>query len=193
MIHESLAVLRRAAEAGTVTITASGPASADAVRRRETGLKPHFGTINWAAPPGYRALLAEHNAFTCRGEFGHDIVIVGDEDMVALNANIVHMPEHTDTGGDGRRLSTNHLVGFADSGAEAVWCFDVTQPDADGEYPVYLREQGEERARYVESGDWEVPADSAPDFARSHWHWQPARSRGSSGLSSVRRPLECAM
>ncbi|MFE7840823.1 SMI1/KNR4 family protein [Streptomyces sp. NPDC057474] len=175
MTHESLAVLRHAAEAGTVTITASGPASAESVHRRETGLKPHFGTIHWTAPPSYRSFLAEHNTFTCRGEFGHDIVLVGDEDMVELNSNTVHMPEHMDRG-DGRCLSTNHLVGFADSGAEAIWCFDITQPGVDGEYPVYLREQDEPRARLVDNGDWEDPDDSAPDFP-SFAAWLDAMTR----------------
>jgi GNAT superfamily N-acetyltransferase len=169
-VHESLAVLRRAAAAGSVTVTASEPASAEAVRRRETGLEPDFGTVSWTAPPSYRAFLAEHNIFACRREVGDDymeFVVVGDEDIVELNADLVHYPEHVGRG-DGRWLSTNHLVGFAlaDASSEAVWCFDVTQPDADGEYPVYYHHQDDQegRARYVESGDWEDGANSVADF-----------------------------
>ncbi|GAA3083630.1 hypothetical protein [Streptosporangium carneum] len=171
-IHESLAILHRAAEAGTVIITASEPASAEAVRDRETGLKPHFGTVDWTAPPGYRAFLAEHNTFACKrwdvSSNGYiEFVVVGDDAIVELNSDLVHMPEHVDRG-DGRWLSTNHLVGFAlaDADNEAVWCFDVTQPDADGEYPVYYHhyDDQEGHARYVEGGDWEDLANSTPDF-----------------------------
>ena len=50
-IYGSLSALHRAAEAGTVTVTASGPASADAVRDRETGLKPHFGSSSGPRRP----------------------------------------------------------------------------------------------------------------------------------------------
>ncbi|MFG3056652.1 hypothetical protein ACGFZP_37645 [Kitasatospora sp. NPDC048239] len=169
MTHQTLARLRRAAAAGTVTITASGPATVDAVRDRETGLKPHFGAVTWTAPPAYRAFLAAHDTFACRRENGHgstEFVIVGNDDIVDLNSDLVHMPEGVDRG-DGRRLSTNHLVGFAlaDASGEAVWCFDVTQPDADGEYPVYHYHQDADRGiRYLENGDWENPADTTPDF-----------------------------
>ncbi|MFF0863378.1 hypothetical protein ACFYUV_16585 [Nonomuraea sp. NPDC003560] len=171
-IHESLAILHRAAESGTVIITASEPASAEAVRNRETGLKPHFGTVDWTAPPSYRAFLAEHNTFACKrrdvssNEY-IEFVVVGDDAIVELNSDLVHMPEGVDRG-DGRWLSTNHLVGFAlaDADNEAVWCFDVTRPDADGEYPVYHHhyDDQEGRARYVEDGSWEELADSIPDF-----------------------------
>ena len=93
--------------------------------------------------------------------------MVGDDAIAELNSDSVHLPEHVDRG-DGRWLSTNHLVGFAlaDADGEAVWCFDVTRPDADGEYPVYYHhaDDQEGRARYVEGGDWEEPADSTPDF-----------------------------
>ncbi|MFF3788013.1 SMI1/KNR4 family protein [Streptomyces sp. NPDC001933] len=166
-IHESLAILRLAAEAGTVIITASEPASAEAVRGRETGLKPHFGTVDWTAPPSYRAFLAEHNAFACAREH-IEFVVVGDDAIAELNSELVHMPEHVGRGSKAPWLSTNHLVGFAlaDAASEAVWCFDVTRPDAGGEYPVYYHHQDDQkgRARYVEGGDWEDLANSTPDF-----------------------------
>ncbi|MEU2675010.1 hypothetical protein ABZ622_40620 [Streptomyces sp. NPDC007164] len=78
------------------------------------------------------------------------------------------MPEHVGRGGEAPWLSTNHLVGFAlaDAGSEAVWCFDVTHPDAGGEYPVYYHHQDDQkgRARYVEGGDWEDLTNSTPHF-----------------------------
>lgn len=171
-IHESLAVLRRAAETGTVIVTASEPASAEAVRDRETGLEPHFGTVEWMAPPSYRAFLAEHNTFACKrwdsATDGYkEFVVVGDDAIAELNSDLVHLPEHVDRG-DGRWLSTNHLVGFAlaDANSEGVWCFDVTQPGENGEYPVYYHHYDDQdgHARYVEGGDWEDGADSVPDF-----------------------------
>ncbi|MFJ9448046.1 hypothetical protein ACIRRH_40405 [Kitasatospora sp. NPDC101235] len=64
-------------------------------------------------------------------------------------------------------MATNHLVGFAlaDADSEGVWCFDVTQPDANGEYPVYYHQDDQEgRARYAEGGEWEDGTDPAPDF-----------------------------
>ncbi|MFG2000921.1 hypothetical protein ACGFNU_17420 [Spirillospora sp. NPDC048911] len=45
-----------------------------------------------------------------------------------------------------------------------MWCFDVTQPNADGEYAVYYHHQDEPRARYLEGGAWEDPGDAEPDF-----------------------------
>ncbi|GAA1165169.1 hypothetical protein F4556_006848 [Kitasatospora gansuensis] len=165
-IHESLAALRRAAEAGTVVISASGPASTEAVRARETELEPHFGTVKWTAPPSYRAFLAEHDTFACK-RWDVATVVVGADAIAELNSDLVHLPERVDRG-DGRWLSTNHLVGFAlaDEDGEGVWCFDVTQPDPNGEYPVYYHHQDDDegRARYVESGEWEDETRSAPDF-----------------------------
>ncbi|MET9662737.1 SMI1/KNR4 family protein [Streptomyces sp. NPDC006510] len=168
-VHESLAILHGAAGDGTVSVTASGPAPAEVVAKRETGLEPHVGTVNWTAPPSYRAFLASHNALTCQREvdgFWMEFDIVDDEAMVELNADLVHLPE--DVGrGDGRLLSTNHLVGFAaDGGGEAVWCFDVTRPDVDGEYPVHYHHQDAPAglARFVDGGAWEFPDEASPAF-----------------------------
>ncbi|MGY0232014.1 hypothetical protein [Longispora urticae] len=88
-----------------------------------------------------------------------------EDEISELNADLVHLPEHVDRG-DGRFLSTNHLVGFAGAGGEAVWCFDVTRPDENGEYPVYLHHQDDQegRTRFVDSGEWEFPESAGPDF-----------------------------
>src|SRR5688572_23001246 len=102
-------------------------------RRRKSGIEPHFGTMTWPPPSGYRAFLAVHNALVCRRRI-HDLdrkfVIVDDEEIVELNADLVHIPEGVSRDA-GHHLSANHLVGFAEAGHEAVCCFDVTRPDAD--------------------------------------------------------------
>jgi hypothetical protein len=165
-ISANLEALRRAADVGVLKLNGSGPSSDAACRARETGLEPHFGTVTWTVPPAYRAFLAEHNRLSCEREthdFRQEFVVVDEEEIVALNADLVHLPEQVSRD-PGRYLSTNHLVGFAEAGHEAVWCFDVTQPNADGEYPVYYHHQDEPRARYVDGGAWEDPSDAAPDF-----------------------------
>ncbi|MFC5891021.1 hypothetical protein RMN57_05275 [Kitasatospora sp. CM 4170] len=164
--RDALLDLRRAASAGLLDLDASGPASRDAVRARETLLEPHFGAVDWSVPPSYGALLAEHNRLCCRREeddLEREFVLVDEEELVDLNAELVHLPEGVGRE-PGRYLSTNHLVGFAEAGYEAVWCFDVAQPGEDGEYPVYYHHQDEPRARYLADGAWEEQADAVPDF-----------------------------
>ncbi|MFF0634934.1 SMI1/KNR4 family protein [Nocardia sp. NPDC004151] len=164
--RDALLDLRRAASAGLLDLDGSDPASSDAVQARETLLEPHFGAVAWSVPPSYRALLAEHNRLRCLREEDDrecEFVLVDEKELVELNADLVHMPEGVSRE-PGRYLSTNHLVGFAEAGYEAVWCFDVAQPGADGEYPVYYHHQDEPRARYVEDGAWEEEADAMPDF-----------------------------
>ncbi|MBG6135684.1 SMI1/KNR4 family protein [Longispora fulva] len=167
-ITAALAALRQAESDGVVEISAAPPASGGAIRARETGLEPHFGTVTWSAPPSYRAFLTLHNGLRCVrtvDDVDHEFDIAKEDELVELNEDLVHLPEHV-TRGDGRALSTNHLVGFAGAGYEAVWCFDVTRPDEAGEYPVYYHHQDDEegRTRYVDSGEWEFPESAAPDF-----------------------------
>jgi hypothetical protein len=165
-ISTALDTLRRAADVGVLHLDGTGPAAPAARHTRETGLEPHFGAVTWTVPPSYGAFLARHNRLSCRREvhgLRREFVVVDEEEMVALNADLVHMP--ADVSRDpGRYLSTNHLVGFAGAGHEAVWCFDVSAPGADGEYPVYYHHQDEPRARYVDGGDWEEAADAEPDL-----------------------------
>ncbi|MBH0780524.1 SMI1/KNR4 family protein [Nocardia bovistercoris] len=164
--RDALLDLRRAASAGLLDLDGSSPASSEAVQVRETLPAPHFGTVAWSVPPSYRALLAEHNRLCCqRGDDDRmcEFVLVDEGEFVGLNAELVHMPEGVSRE-PGRYLSTNHLVGFAEAGYEAVWCFDVSQPGEDGEYPVYYHHQDEPRARYLADGAWEEQADSVPDF-----------------------------
>lgn len=164
--RDALLELRQAASAGLLGLDGSGPASREAVRARETLLAPHFGTVAWSVPPSYRALLAEHNRLRCRREHDdreHEFVLVDEKELVELNADLVHMPEGVSRE-PGRHLSTNHLVGFAEAGYEAVWCFDVAQPGEDGEYPVYYHHQDEPRARCLADGAWDERADTVPDF-----------------------------
>ncbi|GAB0108101.1 hypothetical protein JMUB6875_71080 [Nocardia sp. JMUB6875] len=162
--RDALSKLRRAASAGLLDLDGTGPASEEAVRARETLLEPHFGSVAWSVPPSYRALLAEHNRLHCnREEPDREFVLVDEQELVGLNADLVHLPEGVERE-PGRQLSTNHLVGFAEAGYGAVWCFDVTQPDSGGEYPVYYHHQDEPRARYAADGAWEEQADAVPDF-----------------------------
>ncbi|MEU6234965.1 SMI1/KNR4 family protein [Kitasatospora sp. NPDC047058] len=164
--RDALSDLRRAASAGLLDLDGSGPASPEAVRARETLLAPHSGTVAWSVPPSYRALLAEHNRLRCRREDDdreREFVLVDEEELVGLTAELVHLPEGVSRE-PGRYLSTDHLVGFAEAGYEAVWCFDVTQPGHDGEYPVYYHHQDEPRARCLADGAWEEQADTVPDF-----------------------------
>ncbi|MER7708780.1 hypothetical protein ABTX81_38630 [Kitasatospora sp. NPDC097605] len=163
---DALPDLRRAASAGLLDLDGSAPASPDAVRARETLSAPHVGTLVWSVPPGYRALLAEHNRLSCRRETDdgeREFVLVDEAESADLNADLVHLPEGVGRE-PGRDLSTSHLVGFAEAGYEAVWCFDVTRPGADGEYPVYYHHQDEPRARHLADGSWEDRADAVPDF-----------------------------
>ncbi|MFJ3792247.1 SMI1/KNR4 family protein [Kitasatospora sp. NPDC090091] len=164
--HDALLDLRRAASAGLLDLDGAEPASRDAVRVRETLVAPHFGTVAWSVPPSYRALLAEHNRLHCRREEDdreREFVLVDEGELVELNAELVHLPEGVSRE-PGRYLSTDHLVGFAEAGYEAVWCFDVAQPGEDGEYPVYYHHQDEPRARHLADGGWEEQADAVPDF-----------------------------
>lgn len=57
-----------------------------------------------------------------------------------------------------------------------MWCFDIPQPDADGEYPVYCHAQDEPRARYAGTGEWADGVDPAPDFP-SFAAWLDAMTR----------------
>ncbi|MFE5333516.1 hypothetical protein ACFRCG_44730 [Embleya sp. NPDC056575] len=163
---DTLLDLRRAAAAGLLELDGSGPASREAVRARETLPAPHFGTVAWSVPPSYRALPAEHNRLRCLREEDDrecEFVLVDEHELLELNADLVHMPEGVDRE-PGRHLSTDHLVGFAEAGYEAVWCFDVAQPVADGEYPVYYHHQDEPRARCLADGTWDEQDDAVPDF-----------------------------
>jgi hypothetical protein len=164
--------LERAAAARGLRFADAPPATADQIERRETGLDPHFGELRWKLPPSYRALLGRANRLTCLDEDDRGIQIVSDEEMVGLNQDLVHMPEGVSRD-EGVFLTTNHLVGFAATRYEAVWCFDVSAPDADGEYPVYYHHQDEPRARILTTGEWELPEDAAPDF-RTFADWLAA-------------------
>ncbi|MFE7562196.1 hypothetical protein [Kitasatospora sp. NPDC057500] len=164
--RDALLRLRRAASAGLLELDGSVPASQEAVRARETLPAPHAGTVAWSVPPGYRALLAEHNRLSCRREEDDrecEFVLVDETELAALNAELVHLPEGV-CREPGRYLTTDHLVGFAEAGYEAVWCFDVSRPGADGEYPVYYHHQDEPRARRLADGAWDERADAVPDF-----------------------------
>lgn len=165
-VSNILAMLNESADRGVVRLVAVGPATDEAIVLRETGLQPEFGTVTWSVPPSYRALLSDHNHFACYREFdgrSQQFVLVDEEGIIDLNADLVHLPEGVSRD-PGRYLSTNHLVGFAEAGDEAAWCFDVTAADHNGEYPVYYHHQDEPRARYLVGGDWEDPADAVPDF-----------------------------
>lgn len=130
-------------------------------------VKPHFGDLSWVPPPSYCSALRAWGPFAARrhiealdADVGFELL---DPDVIAsVNEDVVHIPEGVSRH-KGIYLSTNHLVGFAEAGGEAVWCFDVTQGNG-GEYPVYYHHQDAPRARIVGSGAWEEPKNAAPDF-----------------------------
>lgn len=142
-----------------VTIERAKPITdLDAYAKR---VKPHFGKIAWKPPPSFADVLAKWGPFLAeRDEMGFELL--GKEALRETNEDLVHMPEGVSRD-DGVDLSTNHLVGFAEAGDEAVWCFDVTQGKG-GEYPVYYHHQDEPRARVLATGAWENPKDAKPDF-----------------------------
>jgi hypothetical protein len=113
----------------------------------------------WTAPPSYGALLAVHNSICCHRDYGHSSAIRRRrrKGFEALNRNLVHGTKDTE-------LSTDHLVGFAEAGEDAAWCFDITAPDENGEYPIYYFHREEQRARHRNTGTWGNPADATPDF-----------------------------
>lgn len=130
--------------------------------------EPLFGTVpEWSLPPSLRAALAHFSSATISWgpSVGHEEFVILTPEGMSEWGEIVYLPEGIARGADGPELSTNHLVPFASGGNdECAFCFDVTQPNEDGEYPVYYHHQDEPRARVRESGDWEDPADATPDF-----------------------------
>jgi hypothetical protein len=161
-IAGSLATLRAAGAAGRIEFFEDDPASAASIVEREADVRPHYDTILWTLPPSYRAMLAESDSVYCARD-GAEFRLLGAEEMVEINLDLVHLPEGVSRD-DERMLSTNHLVGFASAGHEAVWCFDVTQGGASGEYPVYYHHQDEPRVRFLADGAFEDPADDVPDL-----------------------------
>jgi hypothetical protein len=99
-IQAALEGLRLAESRGVVTIFAAGPASGEAIRARETGLDPYFGTVTWSAPPSYRAFLALHNGLRCNrtvdvngADNDYEFDIVDEDEIAELNAELVHQDD----------------------------------------------------------------------------------------------------
>ncbi|MCK8500116.1 SMI1/KNR4 family protein [Myxococcus sp. MISCRS1] len=145
-------------------LTLSEPISADALVK---AVKPHFGTLRWTPPPSYREALALGLCIAERNlqADGLDVGfwLYDAEDIASANEDLVHLPEGVSIE-EGVDLSTNHLVGFAEAGGEAVWCFDVSKPGPNGEYPIYYHHQDQPRARVLATGAWHNPEDATPDF-----------------------------
>ncbi|MFY1828508.1 hypothetical protein ACN47A_21465 [Myxococcus fulvus] len=142
----------------------SEPTSADDLVKV---VKPHFGTLSWTPPPSYREALAlglssaERSLQADGMDLGFRLYVA--ENIGSANEDLVHLPEGVSIE-EGVDLSTNHLVGFAEAGGEAVWCFDVSKPGANGEYPIYYHHQDQPRARVLATGAWHDPEDATPDF-----------------------------
>lgn len=146
----------------------------EATNAADLVLEPHFGTIEWSPPKSYAEVLS-HGAFTIGREYDGmtvDITMLSGDEFTSVNQDLVHMPDGVSME-DGVTLTTNHLVGFATTGSEGVWCFDVTQPNA----PVYYHHQDQPRARVLETGAWNEADDATPDFA-SFDAWLEAMSIG---------------
>ncbi|PRY34761.1 hypothetical protein [Umezawaea tangerina] len=109
----------------------------------------------WTGPADYAELLAVHGSLSCHRDYAGRtprFAVLDEKGFVALNRDLVHQQRFG--------LSTDHFVGFAEAGDDAAWCFDVTTPD----YPVYYVHREEPRSRHRNTGEWENPADSTPDF-----------------------------
>ncbi len=140
--------------------------------------EPHFGEITWTPPASYRAALAAGLVSANRPLPSLDVTrgfeLLGPDQFTGKNADLVHLPEGVSRE-RGVVLSTNHLVGFATAANEAVWCFDVSAPGADGEYPIYYHHQDEPRARVLATGEWDAPTQ--PDF-ESFTQWLETMTAG---------------
>jgi hypothetical protein len=162
-IAASLAKLAAWAEQGG---SLEGAAAADDATERIKAPQPEWGTVAWKLPPSYRQFLAHHSRLAIKwGEnLGHDEFVILDPDEIGETGGVVYMPADVSRD-EGVYLSTNHLVPFASGGNdECAFCFDVTRPSPDGEYPVYFHHQDEPRARLKDGGAWEDPENATPDF-----------------------------
>lgn len=164
-MHAIATLLSRLDAAPGLTLRRTTPVDSEELH---AAIRPHYGELRWTAPPSFRAVLATHGAFSATRlvpaldcEVGFSLL--GPDAIGSANEDLVHMPERVSRD-PGVYLTTNHLVGFASSGHEAMWCFDVTCADTDGEYPIYYHHQDEPRARLVATGAWENPEDREPDF-----------------------------
>ncbi|MFD9739026.1 hypothetical protein [Umezawaea sp. NPDC059074] len=139
-LREVLALLNQAATDGRIdlAVTDRAPCSATPV-----------------GPPEYLDLLTEHGSLSVHREFAGEtlrFVVVDEKGAAELNRGLVHVRRGA--------LSTAHLLGFAEAGDDAAWCFDIT----DDAFPVYYVHLQEPKARRVDTGEWENPADATPDF-----------------------------
>lgn len=159
-VRESIEALRVWAERGGHL---DGSPAASDTGARLSAPQPMWGHIMWALPPSYGDFLREHGRLAITWSDDEGFVILSPEEITEIS-EVVYMP--SDVSRDpGKYLSTNHLVPFASAGnGECAFCFDVTQPDILGEYPVYFHHQDEPRARYAEDGTWEDAANESPDF-----------------------------
>jgi hypothetical protein len=153
-------LLQRLRDSG-LRLELSTPNADDAVHRGSI-IEPHFGSIQWQIPPSYGAFLLAASALKCTDDNDRGLIVFDSTEMIATNTDLVHLPEGVHRG-DGNALSTNHLIGFASAGDEAVWCFDIESPNADGEYPIYYHHQDEPRTKVLATGQWEDPR--TPEFA----------------------------
>ncbi|MFY2562909.1 hypothetical protein ACN469_35275 [Corallococcus terminator] len=158
------AIIEALRQAKSVKVKTGAPVEPESLVETVT---PHFGAIEWAPPPSYREALsaglraATRHVAAAGRELGFSLY---DADALGgANEDLVHLPEGV-TIDEGVDLSTNHLVGFAEADGEAVWCFDVSAPGANGEYPIYYHHQDQPRAKVLATGAWLNPADAKPDF-----------------------------
>ncbi len=112
--------------------------------------------MSWQLPPSYREFIARHSRLQAKwgNTVGHGEVIGLDPKELRATSSIVYMPKDV-AYVEGEYISTNHLVPFASAGDdECAFCFDVTRPPTDGEYPVYYHHQDQPRTRDQADGKW---------------------------------------
>lgn len=147
--------------AGTFTCSAAKDDAAERLRVPS----PEAGSVpEWKIPSSLAHALTQfssaHISWDEYGEFN----LLNAEGMREYNE--ILYPAGVSFGTNEPELSTNHLVAFASGGdEESAFCFDVTKPGPDGEYPVYYNHQDSARWRILETGEWHDAANSVPDFA----------------------------
>lgn len=158
--RSSLEKLQAWAEANECRVQRGAPLTSEAIDALAASIRPHFGTTTFVAPPSYRAFLAACGSLKVEARLDGDwesvreLQIYSPEAAARITADTVHVPAGVDFG-DGRAISTNHLVGFAGTrySPDCTLCFDTSHADATGEYPVVFHDQDEPlHAVHVDDG-----------------------------------------
>lgn len=159
--------LETAKKADGCTVDFDEPLSERKLTAVHAAPKPDIGKVTWTLPPSYQAFLRAAGTFSVawqdEDEFIKELALL-DASAMRSAGETVYMPKGVDFG-DGRPISTNHLVPFASTpGGDGEWsfCFDVSAPGP--EYPIYYHHQDGPRAKYEKTDEWAPGEPKEPDF-----------------------------